>query len=134
MKSFTDGIRRRKLQIRPEQLNTLTAAQEADFRRRLRETLREDYPEDCEELGDDRLAVVLNDGIGRARSYGIQTEEDIGLYFDVMFNLAYNFDTNRKYPWAAKILKDTALTAEDKLRQVSALAQEELDKEAAEEE
>lgn len=121
------------MEVRNAQVNALGRAQEEDFRRRLKEKLLEDYPEDSEALGEDKLDVVIDQGIERARSYGIAAEDDIGLYFDIMFNLAYNFDTNPKYPWAGPILRNPTLTAEEKLRQVSGLAQEALDREADEE-
>ena len=117
------------MEIRKDQLDAMARSQEEDFRRRLKETLLEEYPDDCEDLGEEKLGVVIDQGISRARSYGIRSEEDIGLYFDIMFNLAFNFDTNSKYPWAGQVLQNSSLSAEDKLREISSLAQQALDHE-----
>ena len=117
------------MEIRKEQMDALGEAQEDSFRERLKEMLEEDYPEDCEDLGD-TLDAVIHLGLERARAHGIEREKDIGLYFDIMFTLAYNFDTNPDYPWAAKILKQSGLSAKTKLQRVAALAQEALEQEA----
>ena len=117
------------MEIRQSQMNTFGDAEERNFRARLRAMLQQDYPEDCEEL-DDRLDTVIELGLERARSYGIEREKDIGLYFDVMFSLAYNFDANPDYPWAARILNQPDLSGERKIERVAKLAQQTLEREA----
>jgi hypothetical protein len=117
------------MQIRKAQMDAFAEAQEESFRKRLREMLLKDYEEDCEELGED-LDAVIELGTEHARSYGIVREDDIGLYFDVMFSLAYNFDTNPDYPWAAKILQQADLSGDEKVERVAKLAQQVIEREA----
>ncbi|HLJ48944.1 MAG TPA: hypothetical protein VKU01_23170 [Bryobacteraceae bacterium] len=117
------------MRIRKTQMDAFGAAGENDFRDRLRKMLEQDYPEDVEELGE-RLDRVIDLGLEHARAYGISREKDIGLYFDVMFSLAYNFDTNPEYPWAAQILKRPDLEGPAKVERVAKLAQEAMEHEA----
>jgi len=116
------------MQIRSTQMLAFSDAEERGFRDRLRNMLQQDYPDDCGELGD-RLDTVIDLGLARARSYGIVREKDIGLYFDVMFSLAYNFDTNPNYPWANEILNRPGLLGETKIERLARLAQQTLERE-----
>ena len=115
------------MKIRKEQMTVFTEQQEKIFRGRLEEILLQDYPDDCEELGDD-LGIVIDLGLKQARSYGIIREKDIGLYFDVMFCLAYNFDTNPDYPWARQILEDGNLSGTQKVERVAKVAEKVLER------
>lgn len=96
----------------------------------LHQKLKAEYPEDFDAMGEEEFTLLVDDGINKAKSYGINQEEDIELYLDIMFNLDYDFDTNVQYPWAKQILRNSNLTAEEKLRQLSDLALDALDEEA----
>ena len=117
------------MNIRKAQMEALNKTAEGEFRDRLREMLEEDYPEEVEDLGEEQFEAVIELGIAQARKYGIEREKDIGLYFDVMFSLAYDFDTNAEYPWAAQVLNRKDLSGQAKVGRVARLAQQELERE-----
>jgi hypothetical protein len=53
---------------------------------------------------------LIQYGIKRAASYGIQLENDVRKYIEVMLLLGPDFDKDPKYPWATSILTDKNLT------------------------
>src|ERR1700684_2106646 len=86
---------------------------------RLKAMLLKDYPEDCEELGEEELDILITLGLRQAKSYGIIREKDLFLYFDVMFTLAYNVDTHPEYPWAREILKNPNWDGKEKVERLA---------------
>lgn len=89
---------------------------EQTLRRQLKKMLLTEYSEECEVLGAEKLTTVVDQGLSRAKSHGFEAEEDVELYFDIMFSLAFDFDTDPKFPWAQEILGTTNLSPEEKLK------------------
>lgn len=55
-------------------------------------------------LGDEGTRSAIRYGIGRARSYGIESEAGARVFVQLMFVLGPGFDADPKLPWAAEIL------------------------------
>ena len=109
-----------------EPVDELMDKEAAERRERLEAMLLAEYPTDCEDLEED-FALIIDHGLARAKAYGIVEEKDVTLYFHVMFALAFNFDTNADFAWAADILKRKDLPASQRVLLVAQKAQEELE-------
>jgi hypothetical protein len=90
--------------IRHEQMEELNRRQAEKFEDRMVEHLRETFPEPCQEMGEDALREDIRYGMDRAESYGIESEQDVCNYVNLMMALGRDFDTDR--PWARRILTD----------------------------
>jgi hypothetical protein len=93
------------LVIRKEQIEVLKQVPLAVFKQKMVALLREDFPRDCEILGDEQIRKVLELGIGRAKGYGFDTRGDVCDYIVLMFKLGSFFDEDPLLPWAAELLK-----------------------------
>jgi hypothetical protein len=67
------------------------------------------YPERCQDIGEPKLRRMIQYGIKRAASHGIQLENDVRKYIEVMLVLGPDFDNDPHFPWAASILTDESL-------------------------
>lgn len=88
--------------MRPSQVAVLATAAVDPFDARVALHLRQYFPQQCQQLGDQHLRDAIEFGIDRARSYGIELERDVCIYLDLMFTFGVEFD--REIPWAAGIL------------------------------
>jgi hypothetical protein len=70
-------------------------------------------------LAIEDLADVLREGMGRAGEYGVTSEGDLERYFEFMAILGPEFDTRRRYRWAAEILKQEDIDADEKMDEIS---------------
>jgi hypothetical protein len=66
--------------------------------------LRRFFPSECRQLGSNRLAELIRQGIARAQSYGFKANPDVCRYLDIMLVFGATFD--RDLPWAKEILED----------------------------
>ncbi|APR79316.1 Hypothetical protein A7982_04663 [Minicystis rosea] len=65
---------------------------------------REHLPRHFEALGEDGTRSAIRYGIGRARSYGIESESGVRVFIQMMFVFGPGFDTHPKLPWASRCL------------------------------
>jgi len=68
------------------------------------------YPERCQDIGEPKLRRMIQYGVKRAAAYGIQLENDVRKYIEVMLLLGPDFDKDPKFPWAASLLNDKNLS------------------------
>jgi len=69
------------------------------------QALREAYPEKAEAVGECGLTALIEEGAGKARSYGLSSPEAARLIGALMFALGGSFDVDPKLPWAAQCLQ-----------------------------
>jgi hypothetical protein len=93
------------LVIRAAQMRAMEDARLYDW---LREFLAAQYPEEIAGADPDWLHRLLTTAIERARSYGFETQAEIGRYAHVAFLAGPHFDA--AFPWAARTLEDKTLT------------------------
>ncbi len=60
------------------------------------------FPDRCLALGEDQARDLIRHGIERARTYGIEGEEELCKYVDISFFFGRRFDEEQ--PWARSIL------------------------------
>lgn len=93
--------------IRNEQIEEFDRREAAKFEDRMVEHLRESFPEQCEEMGEDAVREDVRYGVDRAESHEIESEQDVCNYVNLMFALGRDFDTDLS--WAQRILADPAI-------------------------
>ncbi|MHC4166686.1 MAG: hypothetical protein ACYSWQ_07000 [Planctomycetota bacterium] len=97
------------LHIRKEQNDELAKVQLKRFEDRMVIHLKKFFPEECKTLGEEGTLQAIRQALERATGYEIVSERDVCMYTDVMFAFGRDFDKNRKFPWAARILNDESL-------------------------
>jgi len=86
------------------------------FEQRMKEFFLRAWPEEATGLGgEDGLARVIQAGIGKAKSYQLTAEDEIGRFLLASVVLGPDFD---RQAWAQAILTDSALSGMDKIDRV----------------
>ncbi|HLJ91416.1 MAG TPA: DUF4123 domain-containing protein [Candidatus Angelobacter sp.] len=98
--------------IRPEQYNLFAQLATVDFLDRMARHLAQKFSSAVKELGPERTRQWVHSGIDRARAYNLTSEQQIGVYLDLIFTFGFDFD--QRQPWAVLILNDPELNAETK--------------------
>jgi hypothetical protein len=92
------------LTIRRAQLEILARRNDAGAEDRALRHLRNCIPEVCASLSEDELRGIVQWGRKRSLSYGVDREVDFFRYLNLMFMFGFQFDTDPRYPWAARTL------------------------------
>ena len=96
------------IRIRPEQM--------ADFREERRAALAERlaargarlYPENVYERTDEEVRAEARRIAASARSWGLTSEEDVTIYYDLSMELGEGFEREEDGVWAREVLEDRA--------------------------
>ncbi|MBN1843959.1 MAG: hypothetical protein JW883_16990 [Deltaproteobacteria bacterium] len=67
----------------------------------------------CKVLEEVNIRSAIRYGLKRAKGYGLTTERSVRLYIEMMFLLGSGFDADPQLPWAAEILNDETILAEN---------------------
>jgi len=92
--------------IRNEQMDQLGKNEQKKFEDKMVVHLKEFFPDECREVGDDEVRQSIRYGVERAETYGITDERDVCSYIDVMYAFGPDFDKDPACSWAARILND----------------------------
>lgn len=104
------------LVIRKKQIEALDRQSEKLFLDRMIDHLYEIFPDKCEELGSKgKIRELARQGLERAQGYGIDTEEDVALYVDIMFGIGPGFPEGEDMHWARSILENEGLNGPAKM-------------------
>ena len=104
------------LVIRKKQIEALDRYSEKLFLDRMTDHLYEIFPDKCEELGSKaQIRELARQGLERARGYGIDTEEDVALFVDIMFGIGPDFLEDKDMHWARSILEREGLSGPAKM-------------------
>jgi hypothetical protein len=114
--------------IKLKQLDALTEIRLDAFKKRLEEHLVKHFEQIINKLTKEQLEYFIDEGIKRAEEYGLKTEYQIMVYFNVMLTLGVDFEKDENYEWAADILEDDELTAEKKVEKIIEFTETELSK------
>jgi len=80
--------------------------------------LREKLSEDVKDIPEDILRNTIQKGISDSDKYGIRYEDDVERYIDLMFILGRDFDTAENSGWAGEVLKEEAMSPEERLDRI----------------
>ena len=114
------------LRIRAEQMAALERHMLQQFENRLRTQLVRTWPDECRVLGEQGVRASIHEGLRKAAGYGIDAEYDVARFIHVMYALGHDFDTDPRYPWAAKILEDERIRPSERMDQVCERTEQEL--------
>ena len=103
------------LMIRNEQLDALREARFERLIERAAKHLRNTLPDAYDFFGREAVNSSARNAVARCRRYGVNVEYDVFRFFNLMYVLGFDFDTDPKCPWAAGILNDPMLSGTIKL-------------------
>ncbi len=95
-----------QFRLRNEQIQLFEDIALEEFITKLLAHLREFFPEPCDSLGEIELRQVCRYGARTGKRYGLESEQDLCKYLNLMFVFGWDFDTNPTFPWAQRILND----------------------------
>jgi hypothetical protein len=99
------------MQIRQEQMDTFSQAEITKFDARIADFLQSQFP-DAPEIPREYLMPVIHEQVKTARSYGLETERQIGNFVTTAWLLGSQFDTD--FPAAQEMLKSSEYTPDEK--------------------
>jgi len=92
------------LTIRNEQMALLAEIETGKFEDRMLIHIGKFFPKMCKIAEENHLREFIRHGIKRAAAYGISAQRDVCRYIDLMVVFGRDFDTDKRFPWAAEIL------------------------------
>jgi hypothetical protein len=103
------------LTIRREQMEVLSAYMRQSFEDRMVRHLTQSFPAQFKRLapptsGDETVRALIRQGIGKAASYDITSERDVGRFIEVMVAIDPRFDEPGVLDWARQILREKILS------------------------
>jgi hypothetical protein len=104
------------VQIREEQVRALAQAQLNRFGARMLVHIQEFFPSAFASLGEEKSLLLVRHGVERGKHYGITSERDVCKLIDLMLTLGTDMD--RKFPWIAATLSDTATPPRNRVEAV----------------
>ncbi len=99
------------MKIRKEQMDSFEQAELTKFAARIADFLQSEFPE-AKEIPVKELRTVVYEQVTRARTYGLETEQQIANYVTTAWLLGQEFDT--EFPAAQETLKSDKYSADDK--------------------
>ncbi len=78
------------------------------------------YPAQSEELGEEKLRALIDDGIVRARKHGVLLERDVERYLQCLVRHGEEFGQSEETAWANEILTTQAVTGTAKMDRIQA--------------
>jgi hypothetical protein len=98
------------LTIRASQFSLFSQAQIQKFEDWMVAHLGKFFPHQCSSMGEAKLRETVQYGIKRAAAHGLTAKRDVCKYIDVMIALGPDFDTDARFPWAPRILRQSTPT------------------------
>jgi len=102
-------------QLLPEQVRVLNRISMEQFLERMAKHLKQGFPSHVKSMDDAQLRVLIESGMKRAASYGIEFEHDIQGFLEYVVVYGLDFGATPKTKWAAGILNDEDLDGEQKI-------------------
>jgi len=119
-------------QIRPEQLKELSQVPMDSFKQRVLEHLTSVYPEFVAAMEDAAVLQWIDSATRRAISYGIEYEPEVVGYIELTVELGQAFEMLPGNDWARDILLDEDLTDIEKIEELRAVVDPDIEDELEE--
>lgn len=113
------------LTIRQEQIKIFSQLEVEKFEEWMLIHFREFFPAQCRAAHESQLRQIIRSGIEGAAAYQITVRRDVCKYIDLMIVFGRDFDTDKRLPWAGKILASGGSAAQ-KMRDLLDAAQKHL--------
>ena len=109
------------LTIRQEQMKVFSQLEVERFEDWMLAHLKKFFPANCRSAGEPKLRDIIRRGFERATAYRFTAMRDVCKYIDLMVVFGREFDTDKRLPWAGKIL-DSRGSPEQKMQDLYAAA------------
>jgi hypothetical protein len=103
------------LTIRTEQQRALESDVTMRFIRDMAASARVRLPGCCAALSPDALAALVEAGLARATTFGIEERDDLVAFLDLVVAHGADFDRLPAFDWAADLLTDDSLPGDVKI-------------------
>ena len=113
------------LKIRREQMQTFSADMAERFEDKLVARVKEHFPSDYVEQGEEHVRQNIRAGAALANDYGIHTERDVARFVLLLYELGPDFDVDPRHPWAADVLARKGTSGTKKMNLLCDLAADE---------
>jgi hypothetical protein len=97
--------------IRAEQFDALREDYHSRLVDRLASRLRGQLTEETKPIEDEELRRIIRKGIGKATTYGIEVEVEMGLFCEGMVRFGEDYDEDPRTPWVHTIFLSRELAA-----------------------
>jgi hypothetical protein len=115
------------LTIRQEQITVFSQLEVEKFEEWMLAHLKKFFPAKCRALGESKLLEIIRRGVKRAAVYQFTSKRDVCKFIDLMVVFGREFDTDKRLPWAGKILASKG-APEQKMQDLYAAAHRHLRK------
>ena len=113
--------------IRNKQFAALDIAQRRSFEDRVYAHLRKFFPEETEEIPEERLREIIREETATAEHFQIENERDVANYISAIFALRPDPDVDPEPTWVKEVLADPDLSASEKVKRLQEWVEEELE-------
>jgi hypothetical protein len=103
------------LSIRQEQMDVLSAHMRHQFEQRMIKHLRAKFPDRTKDLPDERIRLVVQDSMRKAKGYNIECEDDIRRFTEYLVIYGMRFDVREETRWIGDILRRKDLSGAAKM-------------------
>ena len=103
------------LSIRKEQMDVLSAYTRNQFEQRMIKHLRAKFPDRTKDLPDERIRLVVQDSMRKAKGYDIEYEDDIRRFTEYLVIYGMRFDVREETRWIGDILRRDDLNGTAKM-------------------
>ena len=104
------------MKIRNEQIDEIQQERERAFIEEIIDALQENHPKAVEGIRRNTLREMVGNGIERARGHRLTKKYAIGLFIELMFLVAPNFD---EYPPIQITLKDRTVDPDERMNRLA---------------
>ncbi|AKT38681.1 hypothetical protein [Chondromyces crocatus] len=119
------------MKISQPQLDTFAQTNPAIFTEWLIDHVHRFFADCCDELGPETVRLEVHEAIQRAAHHGFVEPLHIARYTDMVFEFGTDFDDDPRFPWAAQILADPALsTPAERMERLHAAALDQVTRDA----
>ena len=100
--------------IRRAQIGVLEGWARLELEQRLARHLRDRFAV-ARDLDADGLRALIQHGIRRAETYGVQSEYDVRRFLEFLAMYGRSFDSDPRIPWAGEVLRRSDLSGTEKM-------------------
>ncbi len=104
-----------ELNISEAQMGQFTQLLRGRFERRLAGHLRERFPEKLATVADDRLLPAVHYFCDQASGHGIELENDVRRFAELMLSYGRGMASDAQYPWIGQTLRQEGLSGTEKV-------------------
>jgi hypothetical protein len=103
------------LVIRKAQMDALNAYVVESFENEVAAQLAARFPERSAQMGEAGVRELIQAGIRKSLSYGVQAQDDVARVIELMVEFGEEFDKRPDLAWPCEALRDRVLTGDAKV-------------------